>query len=59
MEPWLRSAADYICDWLEFQFTALQQPGCMIAIAHRGEIVLERAFGVANLDTGEIGRAHV
>jgi len=53
VNPWLRSASDYICEWLEFQLTASQQPGCIIAIVHRGEIVAERAFGVANLDTGE------
>lgn len=32
---------------------AHQQPGCIIAIAHRGNVVLERAFGTANLATGE------
>jgi CubicO group peptidase (beta-lactamase class C family) len=32
---------------------ASQQPGCMIAIAHRGKVVFERAFGTANLSTGE------
>jgi CubicO group peptidase (beta-lactamase class C family) len=53
VEAWLRSAIEYICDWLEFQLRASQQPGCMIAIAHRGRIAMERAFGVANLDTGE------
>src|SRR3546814_13420854 len=29
------------------------QPGCVIAIARRGRVVLERAFGVADLATGE------
>jgi CubicO group peptidase (beta-lactamase class C family) len=53
MEPWLGSAIDYICDWLEFQFAASQQPGCIVAIAHGGGMVAERAFGVANLDSGE------
>jgi CubicO group peptidase (beta-lactamase class C family) len=53
MEPWLRSAIDYIPVWLEFQVTATQQPGCIIAIAHRGELVAEHAFGLANLDTEE------
>jgi CubicO group peptidase (beta-lactamase class C family) len=33
---------------------ASQQPGCIMAIAHRGKVVLERAFGSANLDTGEL-----
>jgi CubicO group peptidase (beta-lactamase class C family) len=53
MDAWLRSAVDYIADWIEFQLTGSQQPGVMIAIAHRGEIIAEHAFGVANLDTGE------
>jgi CubicO group peptidase (beta-lactamase class C family) len=45
---------DYIPRWLEFQMQgASQQPGCIIAIAHRDNIVLERAFGSANLATGE------
>jgi CubicO group peptidase (beta-lactamase class C family) len=53
MDAWLQFASDYICDWLEFQLLASQQPGCIVAIAHRGKIVTERAFGLANLDSGE------
>lgn len=53
MDRWLRSAVGYISDWLEFQLTGSQQPGVIIAIAHRGEIVSENAFGLADLDTGE------
>jgi len=53
MDGWLRSAIDYINDWLEFQLTGSQQPGVIIAVAHRGEIASERAFGLANLDTEE------
>ena len=53
MDAWLRSAVDYIADWIEFQLTGSQQPGVIIAITHRGDIVAEHAFGVANLDTGE------
>ena len=53
MEPWLRHAVDYIRDWLEFQLQGVQQPGCIIGIAHRGKVVAEYAFGTANLDTGE------
>lgn len=53
MEPWLQYAMDYIRDWLEFQMRASQQPGCMIAITHRGKVVFEHAFGTANLDSGE------
>jgi len=53
MEPWLRPAIGYIGDFIEFQLEASQQPGCIIAIAHRGEVVAEQAFGVANLATAE------
>lgn len=53
MDPWLRSAIDYIGSWIEFQLTTIQQPGVIAAFAHRGEIVAEHAFGLANLDTGE------
>src|SRR5450631_990965 len=53
MEPWLRSATGYIRDWLEFQMRALQQPGCIVAIAYRGKVVAEYALGHANLATGE------
>jgi CubicO group peptidase (beta-lactamase class C family) len=53
MDQWLRSALDYIPRWIEFQMRVSQQPGCIVAIAHRGVIVLERAFGSANLATGE------
>ncbi|UVO32286.1 serine hydrolase [Bradyrhizobium arachidis] len=53
MDAWLRPAIAYIGEWLEYQVTLAQQPGCIIAIAHRGEIVAEHAFGFANLKTGE------
>ena len=53
MDSWLGAAIDYIGDWLEFQVRTSQQPGCIIAIAHRGEIIAEHAFGQANLDSGE------
>ena len=53
VEPWLGAALGYINDWLAFQVAVSEQPGCILAIAHRGEIVLEAAYGHANLDTGE------
>ena len=56
MDRWLGAALDYIPRWIDFQMQASQQPGCMIAIAHRGKVVLERAFGTANLATGERSR---
>jgi CubicO group peptidase (beta-lactamase class C family) len=53
MEPWLQSAIGYIANWIEFQLRVSQQPGCIVAIAHRGKVVAEHAFGLANIATGE------
>ena len=46
---WLGAALDYIARWLEFQIGETQQPGCSIAVAYRGRVVLEAAFGVADI----------
>jgi D-alanyl-D-alanine carboxypeptidase len=51
MPPWLTSALDYLPRWLELQVAETQLPGCALAVAHRGRLVLERAFGVADLET--------
>src|SRR5579871_2269515 len=53
MDAWLRSAVGYIADWLELQLEGSQQPGVIIAITQRGDLVSERAFGLADLDSGE------
>lgn len=49
---WLRPALDYIREWVEFQMRQHEQPGAVIAIAHQGRIVLEDAFGAADLVKG-------
>jgi CubicO group peptidase (beta-lactamase class C family) len=53
MERWLSAALEYLPTWLDYQIESTQQPGCLLAVVHRGEVVLERAFGCANLATGE------
>ncbi len=53
MPKWLDPALDYIAPWIEHQVRQAHLPGAAIAIAHGGEVVLDRAFGVANLATGE------
>jgi CubicO group peptidase (beta-lactamase class C family) len=53
MDSWLKAALDYIPRWIDYQVRMFEQPGCVIALAHKGELVLEQAFGVANLATNE------
>ena len=53
MPSWLAAAAGYLPRWLEFQMRLHEQPGCVIAIGHRGRLVLEEAFGYANAATRE------
>ena len=52
MDAWLKAAADYIPRWLDYQMRQSGQPGCAVAIAHKGRVVLEKAFGVADVATG-------
>ncbi|MEO8713999.1 MAG: serine hydrolase domain-containing protein [Acetobacteraceae bacterium] len=52
MTPWLPPALAYVPDWLAYQMRQSDQPGCVIAIAHKGRVVLEQAFGHADLATG-------
>jgi CubicO group peptidase (beta-lactamase class C family) len=50
---WLAPALAYIPQWLSHQMRLSEQPGVAIAIAQAGKIVLDTAFGHANLATGE------
>jgi CubicO group peptidase (beta-lactamase class C family) len=52
-DSWISPALDYIGSWLEFQMRQSELPGCAIAIAHRGQIIREEAFGCADLSSGE------
>ena len=49
---WLPAAIDYLPRWIEFQMRLFEQPGCVVALAHRGEIVLDAALGSTDLRTG-------
>ena len=49
MERWLAAALDYIPQWIEYQMRLSELPGAIVAVARRREIVLERAFGHADL----------
>jgi len=53
MTPWLPAALNYVSSWLSFQLRHHGQPGCSVAIASGQEILLEAAFGSADLAMGE------
>jgi CubicO group peptidase (beta-lactamase class C family) len=53
LPAWLPPALDYIPKWLGYQMRASEQPGCAIAVGYKGQIVLDAAFGHADLTTGE------
>lgn len=48
MDKWLAAALDYIPEWIGFQMRMSEQPGCALAIAYKGKVVLEQAWGYAN-----------
>ena len=56
MEKWLAAALDYLPRWLDYQMLATEQPGCAIAVAHKGKVVLEHAFGHADLKRARSSR---
>jgi CubicO group peptidase (beta-lactamase class C family) len=53
MDNWLKPALDYIPQWLEYQMRASEQPGCVVAIVHKGRVVLEQAFGCVDIVSRE------
>jgi len=53
MTDWTKAALAYIPEWLDHQMKLSEQPGCVIAIAHRGRVVVERAFGHADVVAGQ------
>ncbi len=53
MSKWLSGALDYIPRWIEYQMRQSEQPGCAVAVVHKGKTVLEEAFGLADLAAGK------
>ena len=52
MEKWLPPALDYVEQWIEYQMRQSEQPGCVVAVARHGKLLLVRAFGQADLAAG-------
>ncbi|WP_454854513.1 serine hydrolase domain-containing protein [Rhizobium binxianense] len=53
MTEWLDAALAYVERWIDHQVQLTEQPGCVIAVAKKGNVVFNRAFGTADLRTGE------
>lgn len=53
MADWLAPALAYIPQWIAHQRRITDMPGIAVAVARDGKPVLDQAFGVANLGTGE------
>lgn len=53
MASWLKAALAYVPRWLDHQMRLVEQPGCAVAVAHKGKVVFEQAFGVASERSGE------
>jgi len=51
MRGWLEPAIDYIGDWIAFQQRHIGLPGISIAICRGEEMLLDAAYGVADLPT--------
>jgi len=49
LERWLGAALEHVPRWIEHQMRLTEQPGCVLAIASNGAIVLEAAFGHSSL----------
>jgi CubicO group peptidase (beta-lactamase class C family) len=50
---WLAPALAYVESWLGYQMRTTEQPGVVLAVAHKGEVTLDVAFGWADRVAGE------
>lgn len=51
--PTLRSIANYVTDWAGFQAEYRGATGLQLAVARKGELLVDYAWGQANVETGE------
>src|SRR5579872_1320610 len=52
----IEDVAAWADDWLLHRQRTLRTPGLQFAIAHKGELIVSGAHGVADLSTGEVLR---
>lgn len=49
----LKRALAYIKDWLRFKYEREEVPGIVVAVSYKGKVLLNEAYGYANLETKE------
>ncbi len=49
----LDKSIDYISSWLRFKYDREEIPGIAVAIAHKNKVILNEAYGYANLEKKE------
>jgi D-alanyl-D-alanine carboxypeptidase len=49
----LREALVYVDSWLDYRVWKLRTPGAQVAVWFDGEVQFSKAYGVANLETGD------
>lgn len=56
----LKKSLNYIDSWLTFRYKYSGYPGYTVAIAHKGEVIFNKAYGYANLETNtQLTPAHI
>lgn len=48
-KPTLNHSVEYIKSWLQFRYEREEVPGFAVAIAHKGEILMNEAYGYADI----------
>ena len=46
----LNHSVEYIQSWLQLMYERNEMPGFVVAIQHKGELVLNEAYGFADLE---------
>lgn len=54
--PLVRDAARYLEHWLDYRTRTLGVPGLVAALALDGELLLHKAYGLADVEAGEARR---
>lgn len=46
----LNDSIDYIKSWLQFRYEREEIPGFIVAVSHKGKLIMNEAYGYANIE---------